>query len=77
VPIPDVACWVGAARPSGGKTTAVRLEGFVHMFIFSNVSDAGILITVFTNSFRRRICERFSVKVKNFVHATSDFVISQ
>jgi hypothetical protein len=29
VPCPDIACWVSAARPSGGKTSAASLRARV------------------------------------------------
>ena len=62
VPSPDLALWVIASRPSGGKTAAAMSraglqalqprdgleEDFMYLFIFSNVSNAGILITIFT-----------------------------
>ena len=60
VPCPDVARWVSAVRPSGGKTAAARLraglralqhreglnEDFTYLFAISNLSNAVILIAV-------------------------------
>jgi hypothetical protein len=62
VPYPDVVHCISTARPSGGKTATARLqarlqalksrdslkEGFIHLFISSNISNDGILITIFT-----------------------------
>ena len=49
MPYPDVACWCGAARPSGGKTVAAKSpageglkENFVYLFIFHKLSNTGI-----------------------------------
>jgi len=61
MPCPDMR-WVHAARASGGKTVAARSqaklqalkpgeglkEDFVCMFIFSDISNAGMLITIST-----------------------------
>lgn len=60
----DIACWVSAAGLRGGQTVAAYViswaagtaatlslkEDFIFMFVFtfSNVSNAGILITLFT-----------------------------
>jgi hypothetical protein len=65
VPWPDVARGVSAARPSGGKTAAARFAGraagsaahrsldrdFVYLLTLSDVSNPGILITIFTELF--------------------------
>jgi hypothetical protein len=55
VPYPDIAFWVGAARSNCRKTAAVRLqprgrlkEDFMYLFTFSNGSNAGILLPIFT-----------------------------
>jgi hypothetical protein len=67
VSYPDVALWVGAARPSGGKTAVRRLrarlrtlmprgglnEGFVYLVTFSEVTKFGILITIHIQLFSK------------------------
>ena len=61
MPCPDM-CWVHTARPSGRKTATGRLqaklqalkprkglkEDLVCMFTFSDISNAGMLITIST-----------------------------
>ena len=62
MPYPDVAHWVCAGKMSCGKiVTALSQaelqalqhryglkEDFIYLFIFSNISNAGILIAIFT-----------------------------
>ena len=63
----DTACLAWAARPSGRKTAAARWraglqalqpreglkEDFLYLFAFSNVSNAGILVAIFTQLFSK------------------------
>jgi len=59
-PYPDAAHWVGTARVTGGKTVTARswaslqptpsrdgLKDLEYLFTSSNVSKAGIFITIF------------------------------
>jgi hypothetical protein len=61
-PYPDVVHWVGTTGASGGKTAAATSragvhalqpreslkEAFVCLFTFANISNTGILITIFS-----------------------------
>ena len=62
MPSPDLACWVSAARRTGGKTAATGSQAglqalhptdgvkkdFKYLLTFPNASNTAFLITVFT-----------------------------
>jgi hypothetical protein len=67
VPCPDVAGWVSAAGLRGGMEVTAYVtswaadtaagqslkEDFIYVFTFSNVSNAGIVITLFIQLFSK------------------------
>jgi hypothetical protein len=70
-----VAQWVSAARSSGGRTVAAKVTGqaavylredFVYLFIFYNISNVGILTTIFPSCFQAYTCECFNFSSCNF-----------